>query len=92
MTDHEAHSFDLLVNITSYTDDELKALSDRLQEEELEVSKRRRILHGELDILRAEMVRRLRAKHQLGESLFGEGDVEKLGRILASRGLPTEEV
>jgi hypothetical protein len=91
MTDHETPSFDLLVNITSYTDDELKALSDELQQEELAVSKRRRIIHGELDILRAEMVRRLRAKHQSGESLFGEGDVEKLSRILASRGLPAED-
>lgn len=92
MDDHGTPSFDLLVNITSYTDDEIKALSETLQHEELEVSKRRRILHGELDILRAEMVRRLRAKHASGESLFGEGDVEKLSRILATRGLPTEDV
>ena len=92
MNDQGTPSFDLLVNITSYTDDELKALSGELQQQELEVSKRRRIIHGELDILRAEMVRRLREKHQSGESLFGEGDVEKLSRILASRGLPAKEV
>jgi hypothetical protein len=92
MTDQGTPSFDLLVNIASYTDDELKALSDTLQQEELEVSKRRRILHGELDILRAEMVRRLRDKHQSGEVLFGEGDVEKLSRILTSRGVPNDDV
>jgi hypothetical protein len=91
MNDQDTASFDLLVNIASYADDELKALSDALQQEEFEVSKRRRLLHGQLDILRAEMVRRMREKHQAGESLFGEGDVERLSQILASRGLPAEE-
>ncbi|GAB4247112.1 MAG: hypothetical protein Kow00122_04320 [Thermoleophilia bacterium] len=87
---HET-SFDLLVNIQSYTDDELKQLAERLQAEEHEISKTRRLIHAKLDILRAEMVRRLRSKHTSGESLFSEGDVEKLSSILSSRGLPPDE-
>jgi hypothetical protein len=91
MSDIDTTSFDLLVNIQSYSDEELKALSDALQQEEREISKTRRLIHGKLDILRAEMVRRLRDKHQAGGSLVSEGDVETLSAILSSRGLPSEE-
>ncbi|HZJ02124.1 MAG TPA: hypothetical protein VFE20_00345 [Thermoleophilia bacterium] len=76
--------FDLLVNIQSYGDEELKQLSESLEKDEREISKRRRLIHGQLDILRAEMVRRLRDKHRSGESLFGEGDVDRLSSILSS--------
>lgn len=92
MNDIDTSSFDLLVNIQSYTDDELKAVAETLEREEREISKTRRLIHAKLDILRAEMVRRLRDKHRSGESIFSEGDVEKLSAILSSRGrLPDEE-
>lgn len=91
MDDVDSSSFDLLVNIQSYTDDELKALADALEREEREISKTRRLIHGKLDILRAEMVRRLRDKHRGGQSLFSEGDVDKLSTILSSRGRPPAE-
>jgi hypothetical protein len=91
MTDADMASFDLLIDIQSYSDDELRALMDKLQQEEQEVSKKRRLIHGSLDILRAEIVRRLRAKHQSGEGLFSEGDVSRLTAILSSRGLPPEQ-
>ena len=42
------------------SDEELKELIDKLTTEEQEVSYRRRILHGQIDILRAELVNRLR--------------------------------
>jgi hypothetical protein len=90
MSDTETSSFDLLANLQAYSDDELKALSQRLQGEEREISKRRRLIHGQIDILRAEMVRRLRDKHQAGGSLVSEGDVEALSSILSSRGLPQQ--
>lgn len=92
MTDVDTASFDLLVNIQSYSDEELKRVAQTLEEEEREISKSRRLLHAKLDILRAEMVRRLRDKHRAGESLVGEGDVEKLSAILSSRGAPLEEL
>ncbi|GAB4242000.1 MAG: hypothetical protein Kow00129_00170 [Thermoleophilia bacterium] len=85
MTEQEKASFDLLVNIQAYTDDELKQLSEALEQEEREISKQRRLIHAKIDILRAEMVRRLREKHTRGEALFGEGDVERLSSILSGR-------
>ncbi len=46
-------------DFASLSDDDLKKLIAQLTEEELEVSYRRRILHGQIDILRAELVARL---------------------------------
>lgn len=91
MSDVDTASFDLLVNIQSYSDGELKSLAGTLEREEQEISKSRRLIHAKLDILRAEMVRRLRDKHHAGVSLVVEGDVEKLSAILSSRGLLPEE-
>jgi hypothetical protein len=91
MNEPDAPPFDLLVNIQSYSDDELRALLDKLQHEELEISKTRRLIHGSLDILRAEIVRRLRDKHKSGETLFSEGDVSRLTAILSSRAVSVEE-
>ncbi len=53
--------------------------------EELEVSYRRRILHGKIDILRAELVNRLRKKHESGEDVLSVTDVDKLTDILAGK-------
>jgi hypothetical protein len=91
MSGTESPPFDLLINLQSYSDDELRLLLDRLQQEELEVSKRRRLIHASLDILRAEIVRRLRDKHKSGESLFSEGDVSRLTSILSNRPKALEE-
>lgn len=79
-------SFERLVTIQSYTDAELKALADSLAREETELSKRRRLLQGELDIVRAELVRRLRDKNGSAQSLVVDGDVAALSRILAKKG------
>ena len=45
-----------LPDLTSLSDDDLKKLIDDLTEEEQEISYRRRLLHGKIDILRAELV------------------------------------
>lgn len=88
-------SFERLINIQSYGDDELKSLAARLSEEEREVSMRRRLLHGEMDIVRAEMVRRLRDKSADEGGLVRDLDVAALTDILSGRGgfeeLPGEE-
>lgn len=81
----EDMNFDRLVNIRDYQDDELKALAGKLADEEREVSMRRRVLHGEIDIVRAEMVRRLRDKHEAGSGLFEDGDISKLTEILSGK-------
>jgi hypothetical protein len=77
--------FETLVNIQSYTEEELHELADKLAAEEREISKRRRLLHGEIDILRAEIVRRLRQKHSGGVSLVENGDLAILTDILSGK-------
>jgi hypothetical protein len=71
-------------DLSTLTDQELKDLIQQLSEEEQEVSYRRRLLHGKIDILRAELVNRLRGRHAHGEDIFS-GDVERLTQILAGR-------
>ncbi|MCE5253473.1 MAG: hypothetical protein LLG45_04575 [Actinomycetia bacterium] len=84
-------SFERLINIQSYTDEELKALHARLTEEEREISMRRRLLHAELDILRAETVRRLRDRNKTEGGLVRDGDLAVLTDILSGRGFPSED-
>ena len=66
-------------------DKELKDLIDNLTAEENEISYKRRVLHGKIDILRAELVNRLRQKRERGDSLISGDDVEQLTQILAGR-------
>jgi hypothetical protein len=74
--------FERLINVQSYSDEELRALADQLSAEERELSMRRRLLHGEIDIIRAEIVRRLREKHA-GGGLVLDGEVAALTDILS---------
>ncbi len=78
-------------DLGSLGDQELKDLIRQLTEEEQEVSYRRRILHGKIDILRAELVNRLRKEHEGGEDLISNADVQKLTDILAGRAGSGEE-
>lgn len=83
---------DTFPDLGSLDDQELRGLIDRLTAEETEVSYRRRILHGKIDILRAELVNRLRRRHEGGETVISGADVEQLTEILAGRaGLHDEE-
>ena len=76
---------DTFPDLGSLTDQELKELIKQLTEEEMDISYRRRILHGKIDILRAELVNRLRKKHEGGAEVISGGDVEQLTDILAGR-------
>ena len=76
---------DTFPDLGSLKDVELKDVIRQLTEEETEISYRRRILHGKIDILRAELVNRLRKKHDGGEAMITGEDVQKLTDILASR-------
>ncbi len=73
-------------DVGSMSDVELRALIDDLTKEENEVSYQRRMLHGKIDILRAELVNRLRTKREAGDALITGDDVEQLTNILAGRG------
>ena len=76
---------DTFPDLGSLTDSELKDLIKQLTEEEMEVSYRRRILHGKIDILRAELVNRLRKSNESGELVISGADVQQLTDILAGR-------
>ena len=75
-----------LPDLGSLSDEELKKLKDELEAEEREVSYRRRILHGKIDILRAELVARLQRSG--GRSILDDVDVERLTEILAGKSSP----
>jgi hypothetical protein len=78
-----------LPDLATVSDQELRDIIRRLMEEEREVSYQRRILHGKIDILRAELVARLHKQvGEEGEGPLGEIDVEKLTDILASKAPP----
>jgi len=79
---------DDIVDLVSRSDDELRALVAELEAEERDISRQRRILHGKLDILRAELVMRLQRKHNEGEAVISADDVQRLSRILAGE-MPT---
>jgi RsiG-like len=79
---------DTFPDLGSLSDEELKDLIDNLTEEENEISYRRRVLHGKIDILRAELVNRLRQKRESGDSLISGDDVAQLTEILAGKAQP----
>ena len=67
------------------SDEELKETINRLTDEERGVSYRRRVLHGQIDILRAELVNRLKAKREGGETTLSGADVQQLTDILLGK-------
>jgi hypothetical protein len=75
-------------DIGSMSDEELSELIDNLTAEEQEVSYRRRILYGQIDILRAELVSSLRENRPEGETLIKGDDVQRLSEVLAGRSEP----
>jgi hypothetical protein len=84
---------DTFPDLGSISDSELKDVIRQLTDEEMEISYKRRILHGKIDILRAELVSRLRSKHEGGEAAISGDDVQRLTDILANRqgGAPLDE-
>ena len=79
---------DTFPDLGALTDEELKEMIQQLTGEEQEVSYQRRILHGKIDILRAELVNRLRKKHEEGESAISGADVQQLTDILSGKTTP----
>jgi hypothetical protein len=75
-----------LPDLGSLSDDQLKQLKDELEAQERHVSYERRILHGKIDILRAELVARLQRSG--GRSVLDEVDVARLTEILTGKTSP----
>ena len=78
-----------LPDLHTLSDADLKSLIKEYTQEEQEVSYRRRILHGKIDILRAEAVARLQKTE--GRSVLDQVDVESLTEILAGKASPPNE-
>ncbi len=72
-------------DVGSMSDEELKSTIESLKDDEREVSYRRRLLHGKIDILRAELVNRLKSKRDAGGSLISGNDVQTLTDILLGK-------
>ncbi len=85
---------DVLLDLEHRSNDDLREILNALQEEEQKISYRRRVLHGKMDILRSELVRRLKGQRESGEDVISGGDIDRLIEILASdfRGVSNVEV
>ena len=75
-----------LPDLGTLSDDDLKRLIDDLTQQEREISYRRRLLHGKIDILRAELVARLQKSG--GRSVLDQVDVDRLTEILTGKAAP----
>lgn len=71
-----------LPDLAKLSDDDLKALIEKLEVEENDVSYQRRLLQGRIDILRAERTARLKGKG------VSDVDVDRLTDILSARSSP----
>jgi len=69
-------------DLTTLSDDELKSLIRQLTDEERSVSMQRRVLHGRIEMLKSELVGRLKGRD---EGTLSVVDVDALSKILAGR-------
>ena len=84
--DPERRNVEPLPDLASLGDDDLKNLIDDLTRQENEISYQRRLLHGKIDILRAELVARLQGTQ--GRSVLDQVDVAQLTAILSAKAAP----
>ena len=79
-------AYDSFPDLGALSDEELKQLIQQATEEEQEVSYRRRILHGRIDMLRAELQNRLKQEGESG--ILEHLDIDKLSAILSDKAAP----
>lgn len=77
-----------LPDLKTLSDTELRDLIRTLLKEEQEVSYQRRLLHGKIDILRAELVLRLQSQVGQSETALAEVDLDRLTEILSVKAAP----
>ncbi len=73
---------DATPDLSKLSDTELKTMIQELTAEEREVSYRRRLLHGRIELAKSELVTRLKGRDQGELSVV---DVDALSKILAGR-------
>jgi hypothetical protein len=79
---------DALPDLATLSDADLRDLIRGLLKEEQDISYRRRMLHGKIDILRAELVARLTHQVERGEDIVHDVDLSRLTEILAVKAAP----
>jgi hypothetical protein len=77
---------DVFPDLTKLSAEELDQLISALEAEEDDLSYKRRLLHGKIDILRAERSARLKGKGE--KALADEVDVDRLSEILSGKATP----
>jgi hypothetical protein len=78
---------EVYIDYTSKSDEELRSILQELLKEESRISYQRRVLHGKIDILRAELVRRKKAGLADGRTLVSDDELARLTEILAGEAL-----
>jgi RsiG-like len=78
---------EVYIDYSKKTDQELRGILEELMKEEGKISYQRRVLHGKIDILRAELVQRKKTGLKEGKSLISDEDIHKLSEILAGEAL-----
>lgn len=83
----EVPPHEVYIDYSSKSDEELRSILEELLKEEGKVSYQRRVLHGKIDILRAELVRRKKNDLKDGKSIISDEDIAKLSEILAGEAM-----
>jgi RsiG-like len=78
---------EVYIDYSAKSDDELRKILDDLLKEEAKVSYQRRVLHGKIDMLRAELVQRKKTSLAKGESIISDADIRRLSEILAGEAM-----
>lgn len=73
----------VLAELSEKSDQELRSILDELDIEEQRLSYERRMMHAKIDILKAEVLARIKEKHRRGKSMVTGRDLERLTEILA---------
>ena len=84
--DPKGGQLEALPDLAALSDEDLKKLIEEETRKENEISYQRRLLHGKIDILRAELVARLQKTG--GQSVLDQVDVDHLTEILAAKAAP----
>ncbi len=84
---NEVPPHEVYIDYSSKSAGELRQILEELLKEEAKVSYQRRVLHGKIDILRAELVRRKKSSLEGGKSIISEEDINRLSEILAGEAL-----
>ena len=78
-----------LPDFASLADEDLRELIEELEREESDISYRRRLIQGRIDILRAERTARLRKSVESGDERHV--NMDKLSDILSQKGSPSSK-